>query len=120
MKTTRKQALKIYNIVKWVNPYEVCDLDKEMHLQTLSELDLIDNIKELNNYIKEKYDDPSEDKILIKKYKNLINFIVNNLKHQRVELLTDNNFERNSQVINQEKLILTEIEEVTKNSLFKD
>ena len=75
MKTTRKQALKIYNIAKWINPYGVCDLDKEDHIKAIMELDFEENIKELNTYISETHDDVKDllnDKILLKKYLNLV------------------------------------------------
>ena len=74
MKTTRKQALKIYNIVKWINPYEVCDLDKEEHIKSLMASSLEDNINELDDYICEGFDDVREllsDTTLLKKYLNL-------------------------------------------------
>ena len=73
METTKKQALKIYNIIKWINPYEVCDLDKEMHINNLMSLSLEDNINELDNYIVDGYEtrDLLNDTTLLKKYLDL-------------------------------------------------
>lgn len=74
METTRKLALKLYNIVKWINPYECCELDKEMHIENLMNLSFEENMNELDNYICEGYEtrDLLSDTTLLRKYLNLI------------------------------------------------
>lgn len=79
MKTTKKQALKIYNIIKWINPYEICDLDKETHINNLMSLSLEDNINELEQYICDGYEtrDLLNDTTLLKKYLDLKKYLGN-------------------------------------------
>lgn len=110
MRTTRKQAVMIYNMAKWVNTFEICDLDRKDYLKSLMSFSIVDNLKELKKYIKEhEAEDLANNG---NRYSNLINTIINDLKQQRIDLLTANNFVRNDDVISQEKEILKTIEEV--------
>lgn len=112
MKTTRKQAVMIYNMAKWVNTFEICDLDRKEYIKSLMSFSIVDNLKELKKYIKEH---EAEDIINVdNRYSKLINSIIDDLKQQRIDLLTANNFVRNDDVISQEKEILMTIEEVKK------
>ena len=81
MKTTRKQALKFYNIANIINPFEYCSFDKEEEIKEIMTNTLEENIKYLNNYITEYYSNIEllENTILLRKYLNLINEI-NSLK----------------------------------------
>lgn len=75
MKTTREQSLKIYNIVKWINPYDISNLDKEEIMQNTMKNDFEKNINELDLYIINHYEAKIEllhDTTLLKKYLNLI------------------------------------------------
>lgn len=122
METTRKQALKIIDIVKWVSPYDVFDCDKEEYIASIMEADLFDNLKNLNGYIREHYDVEQlldMEIILRKKHNNLIKSIIRDLKKKRIDLLTENNFERNDDVIKQEKIILSRIERIEKKYKFE-
>ncbi len=57
MDTTRKTAIAIYNLVKYINPYEVCDIDKEEIVDSIMSLDLEENISQLQDYISDTYSD---------------------------------------------------------------
>ena len=74
MKTTRQQALKFYNIIRWIDPYGVCDLDKEQYIESLIKYSLEDNLNELEQYICDGYEtiDLLHDTTLLKKYLNLV------------------------------------------------
>lgn len=76
METTRREALDIYNLVKWINPYEVCDLDKEDHIEAIMSISLEENIEQLQDYICEGYDSPRaliEDDELLRRYLKIYN-----------------------------------------------
>lgn len=112
MRTTRKQAVMIYKMVKWISTFEICDLDRKGYLESLMSISIVDNLKELKKYIK---DNEAEEIINVdNRYSKLINSIIDDLKQQRIDLLTANNFVRNDDVISQEKEILMTIEEVKK------
>lgn len=68
MKTTRKQALLIYRISKWLDPYGVCDLDKKEIVDSIESLDYEENEKQLFDFICEGYEieDLLKDKELIR------------------------------------------------------
>ena len=74
MKTTRKQALKIFNIVKWIDTFSICDLDKEDFIQSLIETDFAESIDDLEKFICEGYEtiDLLHDTELLRRYLNLV------------------------------------------------
>jgi len=75
METTKQDALKFYEIVKYINPYEVCDLDKNEIIKNIMELDFDNNLEQLQDYICNVYDDTRnliEDEKCIKLYLNIL------------------------------------------------
>jgi hypothetical protein len=74
MKTSIRQALMLYDIAKWIDPYEICDLDKKDFVKSAVNYSLEANINDLNDYIARRYEikDFLEDKILVKKYTKLL------------------------------------------------
>ena len=75
MKTSIRQALMLYDIAKWIEPFEICDLDKKDFVKSATNYSLEANINDLNDYIARRYDnvkDFLEDKILVKKYTKLL------------------------------------------------
>lgn len=55
MKTTKQDALKIYELSIYIDPYGVCSIDKPEIIQNLMSQTLEDNIEQLQDYICENY-----------------------------------------------------------------
>ena len=55
MKTTKQDALKIYELSIYIDPYGVCSIDKPEIIQNIMSQSLEDNLKLLQDYICENY-----------------------------------------------------------------
>ena len=53
---TRQIALKFYKIAKWIDPYDICDLDKEEHIKGFMRYTFEENLQSLKDYIIDRYD----------------------------------------------------------------
>lgn len=70
METTKKQALKIYDVIIYCDPFSNCSFDKSENIKSLQEFDFESNINNLIDFIREGYN-PNEivnDSLLIKKF----------------------------------------------------
>lgn len=74
MITTEKQAKKIIEIVKWVDPFSYTELDLIESKKQLKKNTFEKNIKDLINYIKENYSltELLNDRVLLKKMYQLV------------------------------------------------
>ena len=74
MKTTKKDALKFYEIGKYIDPYGTSDLDKPEMIQNIMSNTLEENLEILQDYICESYEDARgllEDNELLRLYLNI-------------------------------------------------
>lgn len=74
MITTEKQAKKIIDIVKWVDPFSHTEFDLIESKKEIKKNSFEKNIKDLINYIKENYTltELLNDRILLKKLYQLV------------------------------------------------
>lgn len=74
MITTEKQAKKIIDIVKWIDPFSHTEFDLIESKKQLKKNTFEKNIKDLINYIKENYTitELLNDRILLKKLYQLV------------------------------------------------
>lgn len=75
MKTTKYDAIKFYEIGKYIDPYGVCDLDKDDIVKNMTELDFDENLEQLQDFICETYDSTRnllEDEKVMRLYLNII------------------------------------------------
>lgn len=74
MKTTKQDALKFYEISKYIEPHNICDIDKPEIIENLMSNTLEENLESLQNYICEMYDNTRgflEDNELLRLYLNI-------------------------------------------------
>ena len=82
MKTTRKQALILFDIARAIDPFEFCSFDKNDFVKSNQEIELEENIKGLYDYILEQYEtieEVRENKTLIKLLKRLLRNVLKEL-----------------------------------------
>ncbi len=84
MKTTRKQAEKLFDIANWCDTYAVCSFDKAEHIESYMSMSFEDNIKYLKEFIYEGYENADEikkDNTLIELLKDISNDNINVLDY---------------------------------------
>jgi len=75
MKTTKQDALKIYELSNYIDPYGVCSIDKPEIIQNIMSQTLEDNLELLQDYICENYAetrDLLEDEKAMRLYLNIL------------------------------------------------
>ena len=55
MKTTKQDALKIYELSIYIDPYSICSIDKPEIIQNIMSQSLEDNLEQLQDYICQNY-----------------------------------------------------------------
>ena len=84
MKTTRKQAEKLFNIVNWCDTYAINSFDKKDYIESFISISFEDNIKDLKTFIYEGYENADEikkDNTLIELLKDISNDNINVLDY---------------------------------------
>jgi hypothetical protein len=82
MKTTKKQALKLFEIANWCDKYSINSFDKKEYIESYMSLPFEENLKYLKEFIYEGYETIEEikkDNTLIELLKdiNALDYILN-------------------------------------------
>ena len=75
METTKYDALKFYEIANYIDPFQSCYMDKKEEIESIMSQSFEDNLKYLQEYICEGYDDVKDlldNEILLNMYLNLV------------------------------------------------
>ncbi len=75
METTKQDALKIFELSNYIDPYGVCSIDKPEIMQNIMSQTLEENVELLQDFICENYDETRnllEDEKAMRLYLNIV------------------------------------------------